>query len=218
LTSESKRYSVSNGRAYTISDYGKSIYGENVSARGGRYIREWNPKRSKLAAALIKGFDHLHFSSDTNVLYLGASSGTTVSHVADICTDGKIYAIEKAIEPFSKLLFLAEQRTNIYPILEDANSPEKYKFFVDRVDVIYQDISQRNQVQIFNENARLFKTAEEAILILKVNAISSKGHERDILGANAKMIVDFSIVDVIDLRPYSIANYFLYLKRKRHDS
>ncbi len=215
MKDESKRYGAEKGRAFTVSDYKKSVYGESVSSRGGKYVREWNPKRSKLGAALIKGFTNLPFFQNTSVLYLGASSGTTVSHVSDICNQGKIYAIEKAIEPFSKLLFLAEQRNNIYPILEDANSPEKYKFFVDRVDIIYQDISQRNQVQIFNENSRAFPTVEEAILILKVNAISSRGKERDVLSDNARMISDFDIVNVIDLRPYSIANYFLYLRRKR---
>ncbi|MCW6169281.1 MAG: fibrillarin-like rRNA/tRNA 2'-O-methyltransferase [Thermoplasmatales archaeon] len=215
MNDKSVRYSVSKGKAFTISDYSKPVYGENVVHSGGKYAREWNPKRSKLAAALIKGFSHLPFTSDSKILYLGASSGTTVSHISDISITGKIYAVEKAIEPFSKLLFLAEQRRNIYPILDDANSPERYKFFVDNVNVMYQDISQRNQVQIFNENVNAFPGVNSAILILKINAISSKGKEHEILETNLRMIPHFKILDIIDLRPYSKANYFVFMQRIR---
>ena len=44
----------------------------------------WNPFRSKLAAAILGGVDNIHIKPGVKVLYLGAASGTTVSHVADI--------------------------------------------------------------------------------------------------------------------------------------
>lgn len=46
--------------------------------------RVWNPFRSKLAAAILGGVDQIHMPPGSKVLYLGAASGTTVSHVADI--------------------------------------------------------------------------------------------------------------------------------------
>lgn len=46
--------------------------------------RVWNPFRSKLAAAILGGVDKIHIKPGAKVLYLGAASGTTVSHVADI--------------------------------------------------------------------------------------------------------------------------------------
>ena len=46
--------------------------------------RVWNPFRSKLAAAILGGIDQIHIKPAAKVLYLGAASGTTVSHVADI--------------------------------------------------------------------------------------------------------------------------------------
>ena len=46
--------------------------------------RVWNPFRSKLAAAILGGVDKIHIHPGSKVLYLGAASGTTVSHVADI--------------------------------------------------------------------------------------------------------------------------------------
>lgn len=44
----------------------------------------WNPFRSKLAAAILGGIDKIHMAPGSKVLYLGAASGTTVSHVSDI--------------------------------------------------------------------------------------------------------------------------------------
>lgn len=46
--------------------------------------RAWNPFRSKLAAAILGGVDQIHMAPGKKVLYLGAASGTTVSHVSDI--------------------------------------------------------------------------------------------------------------------------------------
>lgn len=46
--------------------------------------RVWNPFRSKLAAAILGGVENIHIKPGAKVLYLGAASGTTVSHVADI--------------------------------------------------------------------------------------------------------------------------------------
>ncbi len=46
--------------------------------------RVWNPFRSKLAAAILGGVDQIYMPPGSKVLYLGAASGTTVSHVSDI--------------------------------------------------------------------------------------------------------------------------------------
>ena len=46
--------------------------------------RAWNPFRSKLAAAIVGGIEHIHMKPGSKVLYLGAASGTTVSHVSDL--------------------------------------------------------------------------------------------------------------------------------------
>lgn len=46
--------------------------------------RVWNPFRSKLAAAILGGVDQIYMPPGSKVLYLGAASGTTVSHVSDV--------------------------------------------------------------------------------------------------------------------------------------
>ena len=52
----------------------------------------WNPFRSKLAAAILGGVDKIHIKPGAKVLYLGAASGTTVSHVADIVGPVSMYS------------------------------------------------------------------------------------------------------------------------------
>ena len=44
----------------------------------------WNPFRSKLAASIVGGIEAIYMKPGSKVLYLGAASGTTVSHVADL--------------------------------------------------------------------------------------------------------------------------------------
>lgn len=44
----------------------------------------WNPFRSKLAASIVGGIENIYMQPGSKVLYLGAASGTTVSHVADL--------------------------------------------------------------------------------------------------------------------------------------
>lgn len=44
----------------------------------------WNPFRSKIAAGIIGGVSDIFIKPGAKVLYLGAASGTTVSHVSDV--------------------------------------------------------------------------------------------------------------------------------------
>jgi fibrillarin-like pre-rRNA processing protein len=132
-----------------------SVYNERLVTRGGQEYRSWNPYRSKLAAAFHKG---LQFSPspDAQVLYLGAATGTTVSHLSDIVQKGLVYAVEQSPLAMQKLLHVCEQRPNIIPILEDAFHPDRYSAIVSPVHLVYQDISQRNQAEIFLKNIRRY--------------------------------------------------------------
>ena len=63
---------------------GIRVYDERLIQDGEEEYRIWNPRRSKLAAALLNGLEGLDLYNDSKVLYLGASTGTTVSHISDI--------------------------------------------------------------------------------------------------------------------------------------
>ena len=80
---------------------GISVYGEELIKEDDEY-RVWNPFRSKLAAAILGGVDQIHMQPGSKVLYLGAASGTTVSHVADIVGPVSNHiknVVQQALEP-----------------------------------------------------------------------------------------------------------------------
>ena len=76
---------------------GKKVYDEKLVQRDGKEYREWNPRKSKLAAAILKGIGQIGVRPGDVVLYLGASSGTTPSHVSDILgKEGFMFALDFA--------------------------------------------------------------------------------------------------------------------------
>jgi len=162
---------------YTVNrNPGTKVYGEALSTVDGVEYRAWDPFRSKLAAFLLKGApaDVLGRPPRT-VLYLGAAHGTTVSHLSDLWPEATLFAIEKSPTSFARLLALARQRPGLVPILADAQLPERYQADVGAVELLYQDIAQRNQAGIFVENARACLSPRgRGILMLKVRSVTQQ--------------------------------------------
>lgn len=149
---------------------GDSVYGEKRitvekdnedGTKAKVEYRVWNPFRSKLAAAILGGVDNIHIAPGSKVLYLGAASGTTVSHVSDVVgKDGVVYAVEFSHRSGRDLVNVAKKRTNIVPIIEDARHPAKYRMLVGMVDVIFADVAQPDQARIVAINAHHFLKTE----------------------------------------------------------
>ncbi|MBS3748736.1 MAG: fibrillarin-like rRNA/tRNA 2'-O-methyltransferase [Candidatus Thermoplasmatota archaeon] len=151
---------------------GISVYGEQLKTINGSQYRSWNPYRSKLAAALLKKKFTLSLPENSTVLYLGAATGTTVSHLSDLISNGTIYAVEHSPISMKKLLSVVEPRQNIIPLFEDANHPDRYFSIVPQVDLVYQDISQRNQSDIFIRNMNMYlKPGGTGIIMVKARSI-----------------------------------------------
>ena len=152
---------------------GKTVYIEKLVKEGKIEYREWDPRRSKLAAAILKGANQIGLKEGDVVLYLGASTGTTVSHVSDIVGKGGfVFALDFAPRVLRQLVYVSLDRKNITPILADANHPESYLHKVCKVDIIYQDIAQRNQAEIFLKNIKMFlKEKGYALLAVKSRSV-----------------------------------------------
>ena len=139
------------------------------------------------------------------MLYLGAATGTSLSHLSDIVVDGTLYGVEFSSVSFRKLAALSEKRPNIVPILEDASHPSRYAPIVaGPVDVLWQDISQRDQVDILKKNCRRFcKPGTIVYYVLKARSIDSSGSFGKI---NNKVVrdlkKDFEILESIDISRY----------------
>ncbi len=177
---------------------GRSDYGERLL---GDY-RSWSPRRSKLASAILKGL-RLPISKDSSVLYLGASTGTTASHLSDILSEGRLYVVEFAKKPMIDLVRLCEERCNMIPIFEDANHPERYREVVGEVDLIYQDIAQRNQAEILIRNADLFlKKSGCALIAIKARSIDVTRSSEDIFSSEIEKLEErFEIAATFNLSP-----------------
>jgi fibrillarin-like pre-rRNA processing protein len=154
---------------------GTRVYGERLVVSGGIEYRLWDPFRSKLAALLLRGAPASCWGRAGRVLYLGAAHGTTASHLSDLWPSAPIFVVEKSPTSFAPLLALARRRTNLFPILADAQLPERYLADVGEVDLLYQDVAQRNQAAIFAENARAaLAPGGRGLLMLKVRSVTQR--------------------------------------------
>ena len=175
---------------------GDVAYGEKAL---GEY-RLWDPKRSKLAA-LLKKEEGVPLNSEQIVLYLGAASGTTVSHLADIVS--LIYAVEFAPRVARDLIFIAEKRTNIIPLVSDASRPD-YGHIVELVDLLYQDIAQKKQAEIAITNAEMFlKNKGYACIFIKARSIDVTAKPKKVFRSQVKKLEEvFDIIRVHELGPF----------------
>ena len=194
----------------------KRVYGEQVFEENGEEFRLWNPHRSKLAAAILNGLEKLEIAEDWKILYLGASTGTTVSHISDIAKDGLIYALEFSPVSMRKLVRLCEIRPNIAPILADATKPKRYINLIEKVDFIYCDVAQPNQTNAFIDNINLFlKEDGLAMIMIKSRSIDVNQKPQKIFKQEEKKLKEkgFSIFEKIKLEPYE-KDHICFLVKK----
>lgn len=186
---------------------GRNVYGERLIKSGKAEYRLWDPYRSKIAAAILKGLKILPIKSGTKVLYLGAASGTTASHVSDIVGEGgHVFCIEFAPRPLKELIEnVCKYRLNMSPILADARFPEKYANIVEMVDIIYCDIAQPEQAQVLVDNAKIFlKKGGWIMLAIKARSIDVTKEPSEIYKREIAILEKngFQIHQVIHLEPY----------------
>ncbi len=192
------------------------VYGEKFIEEACESFREWDPNRSKVGAAVKKGVD-LEMDQDDEVLYLGAASGTTVSHFSDILTEGFVFAVEYSDTVIRDLVHVAEDRENIAPILGNARNPEEYEELVaGKVDLIFQDISQNDQAEIFIRNAEKYLRKDgTALIAVKAQSISSSRDSEEVFEeVREKLWEKFEFIEETLLDPYETDHLFLKMKLK----
>jgi fibrillarin-like pre-rRNA processing protein len=185
---------------------GIQVYGEQLVSIDGVEYRVWDPFRSKLAAAILKGLSHLQINADSKILYLGASTGTTVSHISDIVCNGVIYAVEHAPRVARELIErVAKHRGNVIPIVEDARRYESYFGIAGKVDLVYCDIAQQDQTEIALANCKAYlKHGGYLMLIVKSRSIDVTKEPESIVKAEVNKLKSngFSVEQIIYLEPF----------------
>jgi len=185
---------------------GNQVYNEKLVQSKGVEYRVWNPFRSKLAAAIINGLKDFPFNQKSDVLYLGVSTGTTISHISDIVNQGgTIFGIEHASRVARDFLDrVASHRKNIIPIIQDARKPEEFFSVYKKVDIVYVDIAQADQTDIAIENCKLFlKSGGYLFLVIKTRSIDVVKDPKIVIKDEIKKLETlFEIKQTIDLYPY----------------
>ena len=196
---------------------GNKVYGEKLITFKGEEYREWDPYRSKLAAMILEKPSVDFLSSELKCLYLGASSGTTISHLSDIVYNGIIYGVEFAERSMRQLIQNTNNRKNIVPILGDANFPEKYANSVfTNIDLVYQDIAQPNQAQIAIANCSYYlKDKGTLILAIKSQSIDSVQKPEKIYIQEKKILekAGYKISESFNIHKYA-ANHIILIVHK----
>ena len=176
---------------------GEPVYGEPTDGPW----RAWAPDRSKLGAMLELGMD-TGLEGDETTLYLGAASGTTVSHVADFA--GPTYAVEFAARPARDLLEAADSRPRLFALLADARKPETYAHVVEAdVDAIVQDVATRGQARVALENRRFL--ADDGRLLVAIKARSedvTRDPDAVFTDVRAELEDGYELLETRRLEPY----------------
>ena len=198
---------------------GNKVYSEPLIEIDKTEYRTWNPNRSKISAAIKKGLKEFPIKEKSQILYLGAAEGTTISHLSDIVgAEGIIYGVDISARSMRKFVYLCEQRPNIVPILADASQPNSYKEHIESfsVDVLTQDVSQKNQAEIFLKNSRIYlKRDGYGLLSIKARSIhSTKPVEELVQEEVKKMQNEFEILQIVSLHPYEKEHAMIYCKKK----
>ena len=193
---------------------GVSVYGEKFFRDNNIEYREFSPLSSKLAAALRLGLKYFELNDNSLVLYLGSSTGTTVSHISDILTKGMVFGVDPAPVVMRELVFLAEQRKNIAPVLSDASQPEQYTDLVVPVDFLYQDVAQKNQVDIFLRNLQFLKKGCLAFLVIKARSIDFSKKPEDVFSiVSEELKKHVSVLQEINISSFQ-KDHCLFVCRK----
>ena len=182
------------------------VYNEKLVKIKGTEYRIWNPFRSKLAASIMNGLNDFPFIQKSSVLYLGVSTGTTISHISDIIgKNGVIFGVEHTSRVARDFLDrVASHRKNIIPIIQDARKPQEYFSVFKKVDVVYVDIAQPDQTDITIANCKMYlKSNGYLFLVIKTRSIDVTKDPKKVISNEIKKLEPlFEIKQIINLQPY----------------
>jgi len=194
---------------------GFQVHNEKIVEEKGKEYRIWDPKRSKLAAAILKGIRFIPINEKTNILYLGAANGVTASFISDIAFNGTIYCVEISPKSMVDLVEVCRKRNNMLPIIANARKPEEYSEFVNSVDVIYEDVAQPDQAEILIKNSIFLKKGGYALLAIKSQSIDISKKPREIYQTVKQKLINagFTILDMVELDPFERFHAFILARK-----
>ena len=143
---------------------------------------EWNPYKSKLAAAIRNGLQILPIIKNSKVVCINLPEESTILHISNIVgSGGSVFVIGVNKNKKSFLNKLVNTQKNIIPIYDTVDELSFSSSVTGKVDALYVDIPESEQIeQIVEKYGSLLKNEGFLMLIAKKddNAII----ENDIAG------------------------------------
>lgn len=194
---------------------GTKVYDEELVHEGSVEYRTWNPYRSKLSAALVQGLKEFRIRRGSQVLYLGAATGTTSSHISDIVgPEGAVYCVELSERNMRELLKVCESRENMMPIFHDARDVEDYSGNVGKVDAVYQDVSARDQDEILLRNSVMLKENGYAYVAIKSQSIDISKSPKQVFDEFIRAVEPrLKVVEKVDIDRFDKKHLFVVFKK-----
>ena len=143
---------------------------------------EWNPYKSKLAAAIRNGLQILPIIKNSKVVCINLLEESTILHISNIVgSNGSVFVIDINKNKKSFLNKLVNTHKNIIPIYDTVDELSFSSSITGKVDALYVDIPESEQIEtIVEKYGSLLKNEGFLMLIAKKddNAII----ENDIAG------------------------------------
>lgn len=174
----------------------------------------WIPEKSKWKAAYDKGLN-VKLDLNDNLLYLGASSGSTIRFVSRY-TNGIIFSVEKSAKMMIPLIKKSLKIKNIFPLYCDARNIDyiKSKIKDTKINILFQDIPSSDQVEILVNASKLVDKECKIFFSLKTKSISQEDPFITYKIVKEKLKNSFEIIEETSLEPYHKFHWFFILKKK----
>jgi fibrillarin-like pre-rRNA processing protein len=197
---------------------GRKTANEELVKIGGVEYRLWDPYTSKPAAAIKCKLKEFPLKKGMKVLYLGLASGKTATFFSDIIgKEGVIYGVEFSERVLREAIRPSEIRGNIVPILADARRTELYENIVlEKVDLVYEDVADPDQIEIFIRNCKKFLKARGwGMIALKSRSIDVTKEPKEIYKEARKVLEkEFEILSFVELNPFEKDHGYFVCKLK----
>lgn len=197
---------------------GNRSYDESQVTLSNVNYRIWNAYHSKLAAGIKKGLNELRIKEGAKVLYLGCAEGKTVSHLSDaVGKNGLIFGVDISARAMQSFMKLTESRENVLPVLADADQPDAYADHLkgQKIDLLFQDVAQKNQAEILCKNAQFLEKGGQALLSLKARSVQSHVDPKEILRDEIEVLEKvFEVRQVLNLAPFEDDHYLIDCRKK----
>ena len=161
---------------------GTKTHKEKIVIVNDEEFLEWNPYKSKLAAAIRNGLQILPIIKNSKVVCINPLEESTILHISNIVgSEGSVFVIDVDKNKKSFLNKLVNTHKNIIPIYDTVDELSFSSSITGKVDALYVDIPESEQIETIVEKYRsLLKNEGFLMLIAKKddNAII----ENDIAG------------------------------------